>query len=628
MVSSIGIVSCLAIYSIKIHNIRILTISAILLLSLVISNFLPKNFKGIGKETNVLTPTQSKLLNLFIHFLFVCSILILYNSIYYRPASYFLVLSIITLLIFFEFLYSNSSILPLFNSILLLLNLWIGLWAIFPSLLGGDSPFHFGLIKIGLENGNFLSANPAEFEYVDSPIFHIACIIHILLLKVGYKISLITSLILPLAILLPVTLYCVGNRLLVRKLAAISLLVGIYPFFAWYIYNLAPFSYGIMIFLSLFLILLHWEGPHIILGIIVLTSLGFTHPLIMSIIMIFLLLLLISYWITCLICSVRPYRPPFALAVTIFVGVWMYHSYVNWVQQASLKGLELLSGLSSMASPRENLPSISGNIITLRDLIGDSLFSLSIAFIISLWAIGIMMNIKEYRFIQENADELKLYIWFMIGSVPFILFIYFINLIGTSSVLSVISYRWLGIAALLSAPVLMIVLSSDFHSIKTKYLKVFFVFLVILLMITNPLSDMDNPFYGEKSSVRWAYTSSEICGMNNLYVHNNISNIIYDNSLTAYFRILPFIFSNPENTRNDKVVAIRGYIFDRSFYIPRKGFADIGSMDEADKKIIENDEDRLNLIYNNADFKGLLLNDKHPLWIKKYFALSNPYRAS
>jgi len=604
-------------YAWKENNIRNLTVSIVLCFSLIFASFSKDKHWKDSSIQNIFSSRGVYLLNISFFALFTLSIFLLHTHLYCRPLEYFIIISVISTIVFAEYLFTNYRYWPLLHTILLTLNLWLGLWYTFPSVLGGDSPFHFGLVKTGLDLGNLLSVNPRDFIYVDAPIFHIACIEHMLIMDIAYKNALTTSLIVPLSIIVPLSLHIIGKRISIRKLDLSSLIITPFPFFLWYICQISPFSYGVMLFIILIPLLLRWEHACIPLGIVVIFAIGFTHPLIMSMVMI----LVSSFFVASLIIKVffseSIIRPPLTLTICVFFTIWMYHCHINWAAEAGKRGFELLDGLLNMFSPREFLPSVAGHVQSLPDICNEILFSLNIALMIGLWVIGIVVLIKKNILFHINSEKEKIFNWFMFGSVPFILFIYSINFIGISSV---ISYRWLGIAIFLSLPPIVLAFTSSYFPKKDRIIKCCLFFGLIFLMVTNPISNMDNPIYAKKDSIRWGYTTSEITGIEFIYSHIHSSNIIHDNSFNAYYRSLPFKISNPKKESDKKVLVLRDYIFERSFYVPReKVGSDIGFMTKGDKNIIKRDLEKMDVIYNNSDVKIIQLGNIHPYWVKRYF---------
>lgn len=150
-------------------SIRVITSIAALLIASVVYLFV-RDVKTTEVQPYA-TKTYKLLLNVAFIVLFIISCVLLFKDLYVRPLSYFILISIMSVLIFLETDVSNSTlVLP--KIVMIAANLRIGLLYKFPSVFGVDPPYHLGFLKDILATGDAVGA---EGGGIQSILFHISC---------------------------------------------------------------------------------------------------------------------------------------------------------------------------------------------------------------------------------------------------------------------------------------------------------------------------------------------------------------------------------------------------------------------------------------------------------------------
>lgn len=119
--------------------------------------------------------TTNLLLNIAFWSLYTVTIILLYLNLYFRPTSYFILISLMAGIVAIDILFYNQSrsILPIFAKIFALsINVRAGIWYNFPTFSGSDVYWHSSIIDIIATNG-YLPAFEIFSKYYFTPMSHI-----------------------------------------------------------------------------------------------------------------------------------------------------------------------------------------------------------------------------------------------------------------------------------------------------------------------------------------------------------------------------------------------------------------------------------------------------------------------
>jgi len=162
------------------------------------------------------------LLNIIFLFCFSASLYILYQSLYFRPLIYFILVTIAYLSIFIEIFYINhesiSTYLNIFKVILLSLSFRAGIYFEFPTVLGTDTQFHLKLANVISKIGHVPSHNVVPSKYIYTPLWHIFVSSAGTVLGVSsLKMALFLSIVIPFTVIISLFTF-----LIVRELSGVK----------------------------------------------------------------------------------------------------------------------------------------------------------------------------------------------------------------------------------------------------------------------------------------------------------------------------------------------------------------------------------------------------------------------
>lgn len=147
-------------------------------------------------------------------------ILFTFSEGYKRPLSFFLLYSFTSLLVIVQIVYTNKKITILSNIILLSLIIVLSQYLLFPSLIGTDPWYHQNLTQI-IFNQNKLPS-PDEYRYSYFPAFHVINSLNMVISNLGYKTSVIFSIMFPTIVTLVLIIYKLGTKLINYKVGLIA----------------------------------------------------------------------------------------------------------------------------------------------------------------------------------------------------------------------------------------------------------------------------------------------------------------------------------------------------------------------------------------------------------------------
>lgn len=473
--------------------------------------FLRPKFRSPRKIAPILiSPRILSILNIVFWSLLSVALLIWYFNLYYRPTSYFIIISILSAIIALEILSSDDSrgFWPIFLKIVILsLVIRGGIYFNYPSIMGYDAYFHTKIADIIMFTG---SVPPFEIsdKYVYAPIVHIlianvGTLCHIpvkcavfLSIGVGSVISTLFLYIIgkniagPQIGLLAALLANLTNDLIVRGITNITadslvicyLLVMLYLIFTDTIH--IDLRDSLLIFFSLLLVI--------------------THQLSTFVVFLILLILISSQAILSYIYDVHFQKSRSIIYLALFgIAIVAY-----WI------GMEFPGGstfFDYVLGPFVDVLRAGGEYGSDLLVVGRSyerpLFDLLILqssyLILPFFAIGgLLLWISP-----ENRKR------FSIAAVAAALFVmvYGIPLLGIRNLLT---SRWMPLLCIFLAILAAAFIWRSVHLMSSKTGKICSVFLVVFvfafLMITTPGINKDNPLVGKDTTIRNQFTYSEI----------------------------------------------------------------------------------------------------------------------
>jgi hypothetical protein len=581
------------------QNIRVLTILVVLAILIIIYIILNREKFEIKK----VTPTKIHLRIIDISFLllFIISLYLLFDTLYIRPLSYFIIISIIFALIALEVILTNRVYLTLLKIVLVSINLRIGLLLKFPAI-GGDTPYWIGVTRIGKLSGDVLGIRISGDYVSDYPMSIINSIIHVLVLNIDSSFAVITAIALPLCIIVPLFVYIIGSKCFNEKIGIIgALLIVPYTFDIWYVYQLAPMSFAVIFIPILIYAYMQLNTSkkyfrYLILFFITFIMIIFSHPLVMVISAIIIICMYIGDKFYSSNNRKSSITPIIIIILLIFVK-WVYWSFTHWMDTFTngIKGI-IDSTISLLFNEKVSVMTSYTGLSSTNDQV---LISLGFALFIGLAFLGILYSFRCKKNIY----------WAQI--LPPTIVIAIIAISTSTFALMEVPYRWLGILGYL----LSIFLALGILRISiNKIFIVSIVFLLVFLMMTNPISNMDSPIYGKTDTTMWAFTTQETNAAQWSFQYTGVP-LIIDGTYTAYFRELPYIYGNDVtfykigDNENKGLFVVRNYMFNRSFYgnsstiFPEGNNADLIVLNDKDILTINELAFITDRVYDNDDVK-------------------------
>lgn len=231
--------------------------------------------------------TTHLLLSIAFYSLYTVTIILLYLNLYFRPTSYFILISLMAGITAIDILFykQGHSILPIFVKIFALsINVRAGIWYNFPTFSGSDVYAHSSIIEMIASNG-YIPPFEIFGKYYFTPLSHIFVSVAQILCQETTKNSIFTfALIISILIIF---VYLVGREIASPRaglLAALilSLINSVIQYaFVNYTPSVLSFCYFLGIFYLLFKIIAfnQYSVPNILLLVFLSITSIFTHQL-------------------------------------------------------------------------------------------------------------------------------------------------------------------------------------------------------------------------------------------------------------------------------------------------------------------------------------------------------------
>jgi len=474
------------------------------------------------------------------------------------------------------------------------ISLQIGIIYCFPSIVGVDAPYHLGLIKDVLSSGRIITPG-ASFGsmYMEFPAMHLSVVINMLITNLNYKDALTTSVTVPFCFISISYSYLLARKLFSEQVGLIAGLVSaLFPFTIWLAYIGVPFTFGISLIPIAIYLMFSEKFGYRFLSFIVIAVLFLSHPLAM------LMFLVIATGILCYRLLITKRKPNYYLPFILFLIIacfarWTYPLITPMLGRVVVGATGMLQRLGILLTSESSItdsPYISTNISSITGYYGEILNDLGFSLFIGFAILGILYLLRKKNGLNINS--------YLCGTIIFTSIALFATFL---SIQDLIPHRWLGLVGIILSPCVAI---GIIYMFPRAFLSSIFVSVLVFLMITSSVANMDSPIYAAENTVRYAYTSTEISsakftltlGGNNIYI---------DKSYTSCFQPYLYDYNISANTdTNQGYFVIRKYIYTQAFYAIDQGIAGgriISTMTPEEKNNLQQFQNSLNKIYQNND---------------------------
>jgi len=517
----------------------------------------------------------------------VFSIVIFLNSKqnYYLPLQYFLIVSLIGLLISMQILFSKS--LSKHETYLILLEIFIlsGIVSVsflflFPGPYGNDAPYHVEFIKSIIASGNTQSYHG---QYQNYPGYHLL-FVFIDLITGLCNLKIAQSVIALVQVLFLTFVFILTKKLLNEKVALIStLLVSLSPHILQprYVYFPCAFTAVFSILVIYLLLYPNYSNSKttifFLLLIVVFITTVFFHPLPPAILVIAFFVIFITR-----ISLIRSKKLEISRTnilfisiftlVTLFTLIWWMKPIGN--QQSLFSTLVLLV---KNALRKFDFTAVErATLAPLYSLIDITLIDLGFTILILFGIAGAFYTLRRICInnIEKSLQNKEKLLYLSTIALIFIPVPYLLTLIFPQS----LPDRWfpfIEILASMFAGIGILVIFKRLKRYKLHYTLLFVLFITIFFMITTPTVNPNNQLYAKELSGRSALTQSEIGAaefinwLNPQRIHANSKYVCFINRTLADPH--DFININEPNTYRNGLVVIREYDLEKGFTIPLFG---------------------------------------------------------
>jgi len=508
--------------------------------------FLRKNYIDISK-IKLSSINNTYYFDLTYILLYISSILIYFLNIYSRDIIYFILIAILSTLIYLEIMNYKLNVSKIIIKIMLLVvNLQAGIYYLFPSVIGIDAYYHAKIV-------NYLSLvghmPPIEYssKYFFAPTFYIYVSSFNKILNLNTKDSLFIAIGVT-SILMSLFVYLITKHFINIKAGLLSILIFnlINVNIVNDIANITPGSYILMIyFIMLYIILVKSKYYYILLPSLCIIML-FTHQLSTFV-------ALLSFWI---IYFVKKFYTSFvklrdAIPINfyylMFISVSIYLiwnityvytniSFFDFVfkpfSQILLSSIRINVNILATGKNLENVSSLD-------------YFITQITYIVPpIMAIGGSLLWLKSKDLNKIAISITFLVIFALS--------YLIPLLG----FNLLTDRWLPFEYLFAMPLISIYLFNIINRVNKNKIMIMcssvFIFLLIFSSITSPVVNKVNPIIQKNVSVRNQFTLSEIVPLNYLRINYN-GYITMDSDFSDCYRLYGF---NATQFYEDKTIKI------------------------------------------------------------------------
>ena len=463
----------------------------------------------IERTINQWRPSFFLCLAAIFFFCFTYSLVILNTRsiVYERPIEFFVLLSIMSGILALEVSFlpgRKYSLLVLAQIIVLGLNLCISQMTLYPNVVGVDPWYHRSFTEAIVNLGSI----PPDGSYSMLPMFHLNIAVPIQLLDIDYKLASILSVSMIQVMVDVFIIFCLGRHFFNEKVGLMAaLLLTMSNFHINMSFWPVPNYFGfIIVVILIYLLVKFWKDTPpalFVLIILLMTVITMTHVFAM----VFTAIVLLSWTIMSIIFSKRSnsHTPKYISRITVGFLVMA----ALWLTNATGYGQILIDyiqlGLSGNFFSRIPNPATELMSDYLRSTpLEQTLFSQLGIFICSVFAL-----IGYLYMISGKRDDLGIYAYAITGMV-----IVIVPFVSTIIGLSILGERWFFFAQIIGAIPLTVALLSIIRPLKKESVQTIAIAIITttlsLAMILSPVANIDSPILSSHTSVRSAYTVSEM----------------------------------------------------------------------------------------------------------------------
>jgi uncharacterized membrane protein len=486
------------------------------------------------KDDKTLERKQNKTLflanNIIFFVLFLFSVVILWNVVYYRPPTYFFIITIAYLSLFLEIYIGKRE--DVFNYFIIIKTIILSIpfrmsrYYTFPTIPGNDTHFHLGYAKYILDNGTIYGYDAAG-KYLYTPLWHIYEAISGILLDLALKDLLFFTIVLLFTITLSLFSYLIAKQLFNTRVALMALIFANIAdmLFVRGVTNINPGSFvHIFLIISLYC-LIQQKNKHLysLLIIIFMFCSILTHQLSTFAFFSLMFSILVGKYIYKFISTPSYWNKNLNMknnTVLLFFITMIFY----WSTMGSAAGSTFfdsmvyrlnrsLSRMFNEYASGDSPETVYANMFSQFDIISNLTFNLGYSILVGLAVIGILLLIHKKNICQTSFS-------YVFASIMLYIIIYPGTLIGLNQLF--IPHRFISqleIFLIIFASIAMHVLH---NSINKKYntlvISIVAMFL-IFFMVTTPFINHNDSLYNSDRVHREGYMYSELKAIewNNIY---------------------------------------------------------------------------------------------------------------
>lgn len=468
-----------------------------------------RNHFVIERTINEWRPSFFLYLAAIFFFCFTYTLVILNNRsmVYERPIEFFVILSLMSGILALEvsFLPSRKySLLVLAQVIVLGLDLCISQMTLYPNVVGVDPWYHQSFTEAIVNLGSI----PPDGSYSMLPLFHLNIATPMQLLDINYKLASILSVSVIQIIVDVFIIFCLGRHFFNEKVGLMAaLLLTVSNFHINMSFWPIPNYFGfIIIIILIYLLVKFWKDKPLALFVLItllMAVITMTHVFAI----VFTAIVLLSWTIVSIIFSKKnnSHTPKYIPLITVaFLAIaFLWFTCATGYGQILIDYIQLgLNGnfFSRIPDPATGL--MSGYLRSTP--IEQTLFSQLGIFLCSVFTL-----IGYLYMISGKRGDPDIYAYAITGMV-----IVVVPFASTIIGLSILGERWFFFAQIIGAIPLTVALLSIIRPLKKESVQTIAMAIITttlsLAMILSPVANIDSSILSSHTSVRSAYTMSEM----------------------------------------------------------------------------------------------------------------------
>ncbi|WP_048902050.1 glycosyltransferase family 39 protein [Methanohalophilus mahii] len=472
------------------------------------------------------------LANNIIYFtLFCLSIIILWNTVYYRPAIYFYIITIAYFTLFVEILYRpNDRMFTSFimiKTLLLSLSYRFGRYYIFPTIPGNDTHAHISTTKYIIADGN-INGLLTEFyapRYFYTPLWHIYESISRIIMDIGFKEVLFFTIVFLFLIITSLFIYLIAKKIFNEEIALIAFILAniVDMLFVRGVTNINTGSFvHIFIVITLYCLIQYKNKPiYSFFSLLFMVCSILTHQLSTAAFLIIIFSLYMGKILYTYLYTNINLQNHISIklntVVFFFIVILFYWSTMGYVQKTTFFA-GMVSRLETTISDMINEYLSSGQAVSTNygemfsqfSFLSNLLYNFGYSMLIGLAILGILILLNR-RFISE------IYLSYICVALILFLLIYPGTFIGLNYLFiphRFISHLEIFLVMFASLSIYYIYTLSNtnkeiFYN-ANKILAALIVVVLIFFMITTPYVNRADPLYEADRVQRTEYTHSEL----------------------------------------------------------------------------------------------------------------------